>query len=106
MSFKVVTKELQKSVRHYDNEANRVLELEQNEYEYNRNTLMRDKFADAIKILTDASGTGENNCNLANVSKRSELLAFKRLISKTPLAELECYSDEEFTDFYLKANSC
>ena len=39
-----------------------------------------------------------------NVSQRSELLAFKRFISKTPLAELELYSDEEFTDLYIKAN--
>jgi hypothetical protein len=41
---------------------------------------------------------------LFSVSQRSELLAFKRFISKTPLIELELYSDEEFTDLYLKAN--
>jgi len=37
------------------------------------------------------------------VSQRSELLAFKKFISKTPQAELEYYSDEEFTDLYIKA---
>lgn len=44
------------------------------------------------------------NCNLPHVSQRSELLAFKQFISKTPQTELEYYSDEEFTDLYLKAN--
>lgn len=44
------------------------------------------------------------NCSIPDVSQRSELLAFKYFISKTPLAELEYYSDEEFTDLYLKAN--
>ena len=38
--------------------------------------------------------------------EREALLAFKRFISKTPQIELEYYSDEEFTDFYLKPNSC
>jgi hypothetical protein len=44
------------------------------------------------------------NCAIFDVSQRSELLAFKQFISKTPQAELEYYSDEEFTDLYLKAN--
>lgn len=48
--------------------------------------------------------TSENSLHKHFVSQRSELLAFKRFISKTPLAELELYSDEEFTDLYLKAN--
>ena len=42
--------------------------------------------------------------NLFSVSQRSELLAFKQFISKTPLTELELYSDEEFTDLYIKDN--
>jgi hypothetical protein len=40
------------------------------------------------------------------VIQRIELLAFKKFISKTPQTELEYYSDEEFTDLYLKANYC
>lgn len=44
------------------------------------------------------------NCAIFDVSQRSELLAFKQFISKTPQAELEYYSDEEFIDLYLKAN--
>ena len=46
----------------------------------------------------------QSKLDLVDVSQRSELLAFKRFISKTPLAELELYSDEEFTDLYIKAN--
>lgn len=42
--------------------------------------------------------------NLFSVSQRIELLAFKQFISKTPLTELELYSDEEFTDLYIKDN--
>jgi hypothetical protein len=52
-----------------------------------------------------AKPSSENDvCAIPHVSQRSELLAFKRFISKTPLAELELYSDEEFTDLYIKAN--
>ena len=66
MNFKLVIKELVKTVRFYDREANEV--FGEYEYEYNRRTLMRDKFAAAIKILSEHDSTGENNCNLADVS--------------------------------------
>lgn len=55
-------------------------------------------------LLTEAMELiNENDC-IDSISQHSELLAFKRFISKTPLVELELYSDEEFTDLYLKAN--
>lgn len=45
-----------------------------------------------------------SNRNILLVNLRSELLAFKQFISKTPLTELELYSDEEFTDLYIRNN--
>lgn len=72
--MKVVVKELEKVARGYDRMANEVFGKNESEYEYNRLTLLRDKFTEAIKILSDKNCTGENNCNLDIVSKekRSE----------------------------------
>lgn len=61
---------------------------------------------DSICSLAEAYTKELINKNdvLADVNRRSELFAFKQFISKTPHTELEYYSDEEFTDLYLKAN--
>lgn len=60
-----------------------------------------------LRAIASDSNTAKSknaNCAIFDVSQRSELLAFKKFISKTPQTELEYYSDEEFTDLYLKAN--
>jgi len=72
-----------------------------------QNTNGRETPDEMFKRGIEAAITELTEFNLFSIpviSQRSELLAFKRFISKTTLAELELYSDEEFTDFYLKAN--
>lgn len=58
----------------------------------------------SYNIAMNAVDMLEKQLSIPLVSQQRELLAFKQFISKTPQAELEYYSDEEFTDLYIKAN--